>query len=189
MTLWLRAVVLLTAIGVASYAVAQGTGSNQQNMVKSVFLLNITKFVDWPDQAYSARPTQLLLCQYREDLLGIGFEIIRNRSVNGRKLAKRTIESLGEIEQCDALYIAEAQYRNLYRESLQLRASKLPIKGLLVIVDQTAPESGVSTYSGVHVILFRRDEKIAFSVNLQEAERSQLTFDKKLIGLSTDLAE
>lgn len=160
---------------------------NQQNMVKSVFLLNIAKFVGWPDQVHEARPAQLLLCQYQDDLLGIGFEIIRNRSINGRKIGKRTIDKLEELVDCDVLYLTETQYIKLNDKTSAADSSEFYGEGVLVVVDRTQSESEENSYSGVHVILFRRDEKIAFSVNSQEADRSQLKFDSKLVKLSTDV--
>ncbi|MGH1374097.1 MAG: YfiR family protein [Cellvibrionaceae bacterium] len=168
---------------------AQGSRVDQQNMVKSVFVWNIAKLVVWPRRADVSPSTQLWLCQYKEDLLGIGFEIIRNRSVNGRKLEKRTIDDLSDLKSCDALYIEGSDYRSLYRQGRARKSSKLLVSGLLIIVDQTNLKDETRASSIGHVTLFRRDEKIAFSVSPRAAQRSDITFDRKLIDLSTDLNE
>ncbi len=163
---------------------AQTSAVQQQNMVKSVFLLNVAKFVEWPELAYENRPSQLMLCQYQNDLLGVGFEIIRNRSVNGRKISKRTMPELQQLDHCDLLYLGADQYSEFVSSDVAKNTT-----GLLVVVDRTQGDSANSeeklrAYPGVHVTLVRNDDKIAFAVNLQEANRSNLKFSSELLKLS-----
>ncbi len=180
----LHALCLMIALLGSQTLSAQTSVLHQQNMVKSVFLLNVAKFVEWPELVYESRPTQLVLCQYQNDLLGLGFEIIRNRSVNGRRIEKRTVPELQHLESCDLLYLAADQYSAFVSSD-----TAKTLNGLLVVVDRTQSEigrteNGLGAYPGVHVTLFRDQEKIAFAVNLQEATRSNLKFSSELLKLS-----
>jgi len=180
----LHALCLMIALLGSQTLSAQTSVLHQQNMVKSVFLLNVAKFVEWPELVYESRSTQLVLCQYQNDLLGLGFEIIRNRSVNGRRIEKRTVPELQHLESCDLLYLAADQYSAFVSSD-----TAKTLNGLLVVVDRTQSEigrteNGLGAYPGVHVTLFRDQEKIAFAVNLQEAARSNLKFSSELLKLS-----
>ena len=171
--------------GIFSIPVLGEVSANQQKMVKSAFVLNIAKFVTWPESVYQMRPKQLVLCMYQADALGVGFEIIRNRSVNGRRLAKRVVDGLDEAENCDVLFLDGAVLSN-YSKDLGQNYSDLPLRGVLVVVDRTSSEeSSEKSIQGVQVTLVRRAERIGFEINLAESRSAQLKLSSELLKLST----
>lgn len=151
----------------------------QQKKVKAVFVLNVAKFVRWPETAVQAHRDQLTLCYDQDDVLGSAYEIIRNHSVNGRPLVRKWIDSKEDLGACDMLLLSEAglkRYRNAPLVS--------PDSPLLVVADLTAHKSTGEAYPGVHIALVRKGSKIGFDVNLSAVHRSHLKLSSRLLRLA-----
>lgn len=165
-------------------AALASTDPLQHGMVKSAFVLNIAKFVTWPASVYDARPDRLILCHYRHDSLGDAFEIIRNRSVDGRVLDKAVVPNLSSVEGCDILFSSREQLAQLGRES-----KTQPVRSVLTIADMTSQESTGTPYAGIQVALVRKGAKIGFEVNLNELNKAGLKVSSELLKLARIVGE
>lgn len=156
----------------------------QQKKVKAVFVLNVAKFVRWPEAVVETRSERLTLCYDQEDVLGSAYEIIRNHSVNGRLLARQWINSSQDLETCDVLLLSKAGLERYRRAPLVS-----PETPLLVIADLTSQKSTGKAYPGVHVALVRKGSKIGFDINLHAAHQAGLKLSSRLLRLARIVGE
>src|SRR5437016_2410938 len=66
--------------------------SNLEYEVKAAFLLNFTKFTEWPPSAFADAQAPLAICLLGNDPFGHGLDdAVQGETVNGRQLAIRRI--------------------------------------------------------------------------------------------------
>ncbi len=156
----------------------------QLDRVKAVFVLNIAKFVRWPEDTEPAPAAPLTLCNFRENVLGPAYDLIDGRSIAGRQLQHLQISEPGELKSCDILLLSEQGIKTYNQSSLLSTDSPL-----LVIADMTAHKSTGKAYPGVHVALVRMDSRIGFEINLAAANRAGLKFSSRLLKLARIVGE
>ncbi|MEC8428729.1 MAG: YfiR family protein, partial [Pseudomonadota bacterium] len=90
------------------------------------------------------------------------------------------IEDLTQSSNCDLLYLSSEELRQFVDENEQ--ATRLPI---LTVADMTSVPKSNQPIKGVHIMLVRREKRIGFAVNLQEAKDVGIGFSSELLKLST----
>ncbi len=148
--------------------------------IKAAFVLNIAKFVSWPEEVYLQRPGKLLICHYQEDFLGTGFETIRRRQVGGRRLLSQRRQSLSNSGDCDILLVPEQQLKRLGEEAAQGFG-----RPVLIIADLTLREAEGVAHPGVMLALVRDGARIGFEVNLRAVNRAGLQLSSQLLKLAS----
>lgn len=148
--------------------------------VKAAFVLNIAKFVTWPQAVYQQRPQQLMLCHYQQNTLGEAVGIIEGKSVEGRRLSKKTVDNLPQSGSCDILLVPTAALAELEGE-----AQDGFDKPVLTIADLTDRRGVGQAHKGVLVALVRKGSSIGFEVNLQQAQKRGLKVSSELLKLAT----
>ena len=79
------AVVLLACVSISSYPARAAEAEPLEYQVKAAFLLNFTKFVQWPASAFADEHSPLAICILGEDPFGNTLtEIVKGETVNGR---------------------------------------------------------------------------------------------------------
>lgn len=169
-------VMLLGMVSVSAYS---QDADQKQRLVKAAFVLNIAKFVTWPDAAYQARPNQLVLCHFRQNVLEEAYEIIRRRKVGARQLKAKLIDDIAAASQCDMMLVAKEEMAGLVDGGESFAADPV-----LVIADLTDQEGQGIAYKHVSVALVRRGSRIGFEINLQEAKRQGLVLSSELLKLA-----
>ncbi|WP_390617103.1 YfiR family protein [Maricurvus nonylphenolicus] len=170
---------LVMLLGVASASAYSQDVDQKQRLVKAAFILNIAKFVTWPEASYQTRPKQLVLCHYRQDVLEEAYEIIRRRKVGARQLQAKLIDDMAAASQCDMILVAKEEMASLLDDSASLSSDPV-----LVIADMTDQEGQGVAYKHVSVALVRRGSRIGFEINLQEAKRLGLVLSSELLKLA-----
>lgn len=161
-------------------AMAYEKDTVQQKIIKTVFVFNIAKFASWPVEFGKIRTQPFMLCHFVEDSLGVGFEIIRNRRVNGRRLSKRVSLTLAETKMCDILFIGQGRLDAFHGE--------FPVSDLtkvLVVADRTQALSKGRAFEGVHISLVREEANIGLEINVSELSKSKVELSPELLELST----
>ncbi len=60
--------------------------------VKAAFLLNFTKFIDWPEAAFASKDSPITICILGKDPFGpVLDEIVQGETVNARKVTVQRI--------------------------------------------------------------------------------------------------
>lgn len=189
------ALLLCVALGVSAPAIAVAESSSrltekqlQKNRVKAAVVLNIARFVEWPAEQKQLRPSHLLMCYFREDVLGEAYEVIRDRRVNGRELQLELIDRVEDLPRCDLLLLSDQVLQeNLSQPLVSRDVPLLVIKDLTNL--KTSDRVVGRPYLGVHVALVRRGSKIGFEINLSAAHDAGLKISSRLLRLAHIVGE
>jgi hypothetical protein len=171
------AAVFLASLG-PSLAEAE-TENARIDRVKAAFVLNIARFVTWPDEALEHQGDQLLLCLYRRNPWVGATETIEGKMVNGRALRINLVKSLAQSQPCNILLIGLDEIRHFDEES-QHTAEDRP---LLTIADLTDADLPPPRRHAL-VTLMRNGARIGFEINLAKARRVGLQMSSNLLKLA-----
>ena|SRR5690349_111692 len=106
-----RGVLLLCLLGgMAAKSPAQTAGAAGEYQVKAAFLLNFTKFVEWPPAAFQDASSPLSICILGDDPFGTVLDqLIEAEVVNGRRLAAQRLRRPPQPKACQVLYISRSE--------------------------------------------------------------------------------
>jgi hypothetical protein len=169
-------VVLLTlgAAIVAMAADATDAYSQQapftQYHVKAAFLYNFAKFVDWPANAFAGPESPFTLCVVGTEPFISARETLAGKSIKGRKVVVRRIDTLVGARQCHMIYLASTDDGGFSLEPAQLKAAVL-----------TVGESEDFLRRGGIINLTVVNNKIRFEIDRDSGERLGFRFRAQLL--------
>lgn len=143
--------------------------SLSESEVKAAFLLNFTRFVEWPTTRGADRPFHL--CIWGEDPFGqVLDQIVQGERVSGRPIAIRRIHAWPEP--CDLLFLNGPDH-----QVAEILKNTGP--GVLTISD--AP--GFLRLGGI--IRFLLDNRrVRFEINRRAADQASLRISSRLLSLA-----
>ncbi len=152
---------------------ASEPGPAAEYLLKTAFLYNVAKFVEWPEDTSAPPGTPLTLCM-TGNAFGATIESLAGKPVQGRPLMIRTRPDKETQGTCDILFIE-------FKEPAQIAAMLDPIKDrpILTVCDQPS-----CAQQGIMVNLQRQHDKINIELNLEAAQRARLKFSSQLIKLA-----
>jgi hypothetical protein len=140
--------------------------------VKSAFLLNFTKFIEWPESAFGAPDAALTICILGEDPFGPSLDrIVEGETVNNHRLSVQRVRRL-PLPSCHMLFIGREE------KDVARLLSGVP-SGVLTVGegDRFLREGGMIGF----VIDNRR---VRFDVNLPAAANAGLQVSSKLLNVA-----
>lgn len=138
--------------------------------VKAAFLLDFTKFVAWPPDAFAGPRSPLAICVLGDDPFGNALdEMVKGEAVSGHAVTVQRIRRAPESKACQVLYFATSE-----REAGKVLADLSP--GILTVGegDKFLREGGVIAF----VI---QDRRVRFDINQAAAERARLMLSSRLM--------
>jgi len=165
---------LTAALGQAAVHADSGTALEQK--VRAAFLYNFTKFISWPESAFSGDPTSLILCVTPKGQ----FSQLLNQSLNGKASGKRRIQTrvvnkTEELVGCQVLYIGEGSQARLWIDA----SSRYPVL--------TVSRSEQFTDQGGIIQFVLEEGKIRFDINRAPADEIGLNISSKLLRIARDV--
>jgi hypothetical protein len=167
---WLAARMLVVAAGLlASPGVTAAPGEYQ---VKAVFLLNFTRFVEWPASAFSAADSPFVVGVFGHDPFGADLDrVVTGEFVNGRAVAVRRVRSVAEASKCQILFIHQSEDRRLDE--------------LLAALDRhstlTVSDLPGAAQRGVMIRLVTEGGRVRMRVNVDLARAAALVISSNLL--------
>jgi hypothetical protein len=144
----------------------------QEYQLKSVFLFNFARFVDWPATAFADAKAPLIIGVLGEDPFGgVLDDTVRNETVNGRKLVIRRFARLQDIDICHILFISPSEASRIEEYVAALRA-----RSVLTVADLSG-----AALRGVMIRLITEQNRIRLRINFEEAKAAHLTLSSKLL--------
>lgn len=142
--------------------------------VKAAFLYNFGKFVEWPQS--SAPPSVFTICVLGKDPFGAVLdELIKDKSIQGRKLAVRRPGRVEDAGGCQILFISSSEDARLPHILEVVRGSSVLTVGE---AERFARRGGM--------IKFRLEGgKVRFEINPDAAAQAGLTISSQLLKLAT----
>jgi len=148
-----------------------------ENEVKSAYLYNFGKFVEWPAKATSEGDF-FPICAWSDDNFGSTLEtIIAGESINGKKVLVKRVAKPQDAVSCRILFISSSE-QNQLRE-------------ILAVLDNTSvlTVSDMPQFSrrGGMIQFVVEANKVRFEVNLTTAERAGLTLSSQLLKVAINV--
>lgn len=146
--------------------------------VKAAFLLNFTKFVEWPAAAFAGERAPLAICILGEDPFGNTLsEMVKGERVNGHEIVINRIRSAPDPKACQVLFVAR-----LEREAARILAGLGP--GVL-----TVGEGEKFLQDGGIVAFVIQDRRVRFDINQSAAGKAQLTISSRLMNVARSVGK
>jgi hypothetical protein len=154
---------------------ASASAQVDEYRLKSAFLYNFTKFVEWPPQTFKSPKDPMVICILGQNPFGnVLSETISGKVVDGRILAVRLISNSEPLVGCPILFVSSS-------ESKHFRAIVDSLKGSGVL--SVGESQGFATEGGI--INFKLDHgNIRLEINVAAAECAQVHISSKLLSLA-----
>lgn len=163
-----RSLVLALALVTLAQAAQQPTEYD----IKAVFLLNFTRFVEWPAPGKPAESQPLVIGVIGDDPFGRRLdEAIQGEKVQSRALTVKRITNADQARECAAVFISRSE-KNRLREILER------LEGLPILTVSDIPEFAEA---GGMVGLVSDKGKIRLHINVEVAKESKLSISSKLL--------
>ncbi|HYP07489.1 MAG TPA: YfiR family protein, partial [Bryobacteraceae bacterium] len=144
-----------------------------EDEVKAAFLLNFTKFVEWPASAFLDNSTPISLC-----ILGEGpvadtlAHLVQDERAHGRAIAVKTVKAPGPSDGCHVLFIARSE-----KDVRTLLAGVRP--GVL-----TVGESDSFIAEGGMIKFVVENRRVRFDISQAKAARAMLAVNGRLLNVA-----
>jgi YfiR/HmsC-like len=148
-------------------------GEPLEYQLKAAFLLNFTKFVEWPPSAFDATDSPIAICVLGSDPFGNSLDqIVAEEVVGGRRVIVRRIKRTPQGKLCQALFVS------------------VPGKELPGILSGLGP--GVLTIGegesfvrdGGMIAFVVENHRVRFGINETAAETAGLKLSSKLLSVA-----
>jgi hypothetical protein len=140
--------------------------------VKAAFLLNFTKFTQWPATAFADADSPITICILGDDPFGNTLnQIVEGEVVSGRKVAVQRMKRPPQSKSCQVLFARKSE------NGLKV----LPAVGHGVL---TVGESAGFIRDGGMIAFVLENRRVRFEVNQTAAENAGLTLSSKLLNVA-----
>lgn len=147
----------------------------QQQEVQAVFLLHLTRFIRWPDNAFAAEDAPLVIGFFSDDPVGLLLDEVAHGELAGKHpIATRRIHVSADLNGCHMVYYG----RGGINSAAQMIAS-LRDKPVLTVSDA----EGFLRLGG-HVQFFTRGGQLKLRVDLRNLKRAELTASSQLLRVA-----
>lgn len=149
----------------------------QPEQLKSAIIINLARYIDWPDDSFAAENAPFGICSMGKGRLGLFLKDLHDSSVKGHPVTVRSINSSNDLNGCH-LVVVLTDDRSKVTELLD-KSRRQPI----LTVGEL---SGFSRDGGI-VELFMEGNRIRFRINVGAARTNRLSISTHLLKLAHDV--
>ena len=166
------AVVILFLAAFLPLSVMAGPGPGEGE-VKSAFVLNFFKFVEWPASAFSSPEDPILLTILGNDPTATSLAYLDGKKVSGRRVDVRRVPNLAALERCHVLFVGASEKAKLVQVlGAVQRWATLTVADFEGFVGR-----------GGTIGFVRQDDRVGFEINEEAARKVGLKVNAKLLYL------
>jgi hypothetical protein len=166
------AIILCCIMGLFYQAIAADEQSLEYQ-VKAAFLLNFTKFTEWPSSAFSDAKSPFTICVMGVDPFGSALDqIVRGETTGGHKMAVQRIKRGSRPQTCQVLFIGRTE-----KEA----GSVLADLGSGVL---TVGEGDSFLQAGGMISFVIENRRTRFDINSTAAENAGLKLSSRLLSVA-----
>jgi len=141
--------------------------------VKAAFLLNFTKFTDWPTSAFANPDSPLTICILGRDPFGRALDdVLQGEEVDGHKLAVRRISQNPEPQACQVLFVGNGE-----------KEVRKILGGLGRGVLTAGDGEGFIRDGGI-IAFVLENRRVRFDINQSAAEAAGLKLSSQLLSVA-----
>ena len=168
---WLR--VLAAMLCLVFTRQSRAADESLEYQVKSAFLLNFTKFIEWPSAAFEAPDSPIAICILGEDPFGATLDqIVAGEVVDNRKVTVLRIKRAPTPKACQVLFLGRPEKEV---------ASLLPSLEAGVL---TVGEGESFLRDGGMIAFVIENRRVRFSANQMAAESAGLKISARLLNVA-----
>jgi len=161
------------AAGIAAFADGQAVNPSLEYQVKAAFLLNFTKFVDWPPGAFAAADSPIAICILGNDPFGrILDDIVQGEGVNNRKAIVQRVSQIPGPRACQVVFFSSTE------KDVPKTLSSLG-SGIL-----TVGEGERFLRDGGMIAFVIENRRVRFDINQTVAAKAELNLSSKLLSVA-----
>ncbi len=144
-----------------------------ENAVKAAFLLNFTKFTDWPPEAFADQSSPINICIMGKDPFGAVLNaMLEGEVVNGRRLALRRMTEAPGPRACQVVYI-----------DTPAKELRVTLAGLGPRVLTVGEGEGFVRDGGM-IGFVVENRRVRFDINLTAVEEASLKLSSRLLNVA-----
>src|SRR5712671_3441341 len=146
-----------------------------EHQVKSLFLLNFAKYVDWPSDVFTAPDAPIVIGVLGEGKFGGELaKTVEGKSVQGRPILIRQIQTPEDSGKCHILFIGSSE-----KASLVEILNRIKTKPVLTVgeTDQFMEQGGVINF-------VKKEGRVRLEINLEAARQAKLEISSKLLSVA-----
>jgi len=146
---------------------------------KALYLYNFAKYTEWPKEAFPDESAPFVLGILGRDPFRSDIDIIKDKTIKGRKLVVRNLHSVEEANGCHLLFICSSETKNLAQILRALdHAHILTIAETDGFLEQSGMINLVPEQKGPDT------QVVGFEINQAATEKANLKMDARLLKLA-----
>ena len=142
--------------------------------VETAMIFNMTRFVEWPEESFSAGNTPFTICVLGKGELASAVGALQGKTIKGRQVVVRQVSPVVEKEACQILVIDKSERRRLRTVFKQLGRN-----GVLTVSD--APRFAAT---GGTVGFVELDGRVSFEINPEAGRQCRIKISSQLLNLA-----
>jgi len=146
--------------------------------VKSLFLYNFAKFVQWPSRKFARPDSPLVIGIYGKNPFNDFLKDLEKKSSGSHKIVIRPISSPNEARRCHIIFFGDSAKRNARL------ISQIKDDNILTVTDEMESE-GFQSAGAVINLVTRANRTVHFEINVDAARRAELKINSSLLNLAT----
>ncbi len=155
--------------------VARAEGALTEYQVKALFLLNFIKYVEWPPNSFadSNAPITIVICGQSKLREALNAAVV-GKSVGGRAIVIRQVESTDDFSPCHILFISDAASSRM--RAILEKAGASPIL--------TVGEGAAFAQNGGMINFVLKNGNVRLEIDLSAARKTGLTISSRLLAVA-----
>jgi hypothetical protein len=143
--------------------------------VKALFLLNFTKYVEWPAEAFKQTNSPIIVGVLGDEKFGgLVKAAVEGKTANGRPIEERTFGGDDDCSQCQILFISAAEKKNAREIVERVKAAAILTVGEM---EKFAEQGGIINFT-------MKDGKVRLEIDLNAARTAKLQVSSKLLSVA-----
>ncbi len=143
--------------------------------VKALFLLNFTKYIDWPAEAFAETNSPITIGVIGENHFGDDLaKAVEGKCVNGRKIVILPLESDKDFCKCHILFISASEKKRV--SDIVARIKSRPIL--------TVGETDQFTRQGGIINFTKKEGKVRLEIDLSAAQSAKIQISSRLLSVA-----
>src|SRR5713226_4053609 len=145
-----------------------------ESQIKALCLFNFAKFTAWPDEAFPAQKSPLVIGIAGEaDFQPLLLELVKGETINGRKLELFQVRNPSDIDRCQILFVAASEKDRLPQLFQNISSPHL------LTVGET---EDFATRYGIVGFTLHREKRI--EINYDRAKKAGLRISARIMKLA-----
>lgn len=157
----------------------QSHSSYEQLKVKAAFVLNLARFVEWPNEPERKNINDIVMCFYQYNFLEQAIETIRYKKIQNKVIHFKVIQSLQIKERCDVVLVSATTLSDFLRYN-----QYDDLKNRITITDLSSEPSQARSLENKIIFRLKRDKtRLLFEINKKAAEQLGIKIGSELLKL------